>query len=168
MSTFDSPLISRTFLRSHWSDEYEAFKGSVDESDLFERLTRWAQRTDLKETSAESALLEEFFGKTWGYRQSGQVEAGSTFSLYPKFSVPGAGQNGGTGEADAALGRFEALGGKGIPQIVCEFKDIKSHLDAPQKRKGNRRSPVRQGLDYLVHAQSYSQIWCLGDFHAAA
>lgn len=153
MSTFDSPLISKAFLRSHWSDEYEAFKDSPEEADLFERLSLWAKRTELKETSAESALFEEFFGNVWGYRQSGQVEAGKTFSLYPKFPVPGAGQKGGTGEADAALGRFEAMDGQGVPQIVCEFKDIKSRLDAPQKRKGNRRSPVRQGLDYLVHAQ---------------
>ena len=153
MSTFDSPLISKQFLRSHWSDEYEAFKGSPEEAELRKRLTQWAQRADLKETSAESALLEEFFGKTWGYRQSGQTDAGETFTLYPKFPVAGAGQKGGTGEADAALGRFEAPSGAGIPQIVCEFKDIKSRLDAPQNRKGNRRSPVRQGLDYLVHAQ---------------
>lgn len=153
MSTFDSPLISKQFLRSHWSDEYEAFKGSPEEAELFKRLSQWAQRADLKETSAESALLEEFFGKTWGYRQSGQTDAGETFTLYPKFPVAGAGQKGGTGEADAALGRFEAKSGAGVPQIVCEFKDINSRLDAPQNRKGNRRSPVRQGLDYLVHAQ---------------
>ena len=153
MSTFDSPLISKAFLRSHWSDEYEAFKGSLEESELLERLERWAQRTDLKETSAESALLEEFFGRTWGYKQSGQVDGGKTFDLYPKFPVKGAGAKGGVGEADAALGRFEAPDGSGVPQVVCEFKDIKSRLDAPQKRKGNTRSPVRQGLDYLHHAQ---------------
>ena len=33
--------------------------------------------------------------------------------------------------------------------MLVEFKDIKSALDAPQKRKGNARSPVKQGLDYL-------------------
>ena len=153
MNAFDSPLISRQFLRSQWSDEYEDFKGSAEEAELHKRLSLWAQRADLKETSAESALLEEFFGKTWGYRQSGQVEASSAFSLYPKFPIHGAGQKGGTGEADAALGSFGAIDGDGIPQVICEFKDIKSKLDAPQKRKGNRRSPVRQGLDYLVHAQ---------------
>lgn len=153
MSTFDSPLISRQFLRSHWSDDFEAFRDSPEEAELLERLTRWSARTDLKETSAESALLEEFFGKTWGYKQSGQVDGGETFDLYPKFPVKGAGAKGGQGEADAALGRFEALDGGGVPQVVCEFKDIKSRLDAPQKRKGNTRSPVRQGLDYLHHAQ---------------
>lgn len=140
-------------MKSQWGDEYEAFKGSEEEKVLFNRLNAWANRTDLKETSAESALLEEFFGKTWGYRQSGQVDVGASFSLYPKFPIPGAGQKGGTGEADAAMGRFSAEDAKGVPQIVCEFKDIKSRLDAPQKRKGNRRSPVRQGLDYLFHAQ---------------
>jgi hypothetical protein len=37
--------------------------------------------------------------------------------------------------------------------VLCEFKDIKSALDAPQKRKGNSRSPVQQGLDYLSAAR---------------
>lgn len=153
VTQFDSPLIATQFLRSHWADDYEAFKNSPEEKALFDRLTRWSQRTDLKETSAESALLEEFFRQIWGYTQAGQVEGNATFTLYPKFSIPGAGQRGGAGEADAAMGRFDPQDGSGVPQVVCEFKDIKSRLDAPQKRKGNRRSPVRQGLDYLVYAQ---------------
>ncbi|MGI8570673.1 MAG: hypothetical protein ACR2KT_17310 [Methylocella sp.] len=36
---------------------------------------------------------------------------------------------------------------------MCEFKDIRSDLDALQKRKGNNRSPVRQCLDYLTYAR---------------
>src|SRR5690606_23611237 len=32
----------------------------------------------------------------------------------------------------------------------CEFKDVRSALDAPQKRKDNTRSPVRQCQDYLI------------------
>jgi len=40
-----------------------------------------------------------------------------------------------------------------VPQIVCEFKDVKSGLDAPQNRKGNTRSPVYQARDYLWNAR---------------
>jgi hypothetical protein len=61
----------------------------------------------------------------------------------------GAGQSGGTGFADLALGHF---GGDGVPQVLCEFKDIRSGLDARQARKGNTRSPVEQCFDYLQSA----------------
>src|SRR5205814_4768098 len=106
------------------------------------------------ETSAEAAFIAEFFCDTWGYAQTGQVgaEAG-TFTLWPKFSIAGAGAKGGAGEADLAIGFFHKHHHKGIPQVICEFKDIRSNLDAPQKRKGNNRSPVRQCLDYLSNAR---------------
>jgi hypothetical protein len=42
---------------------------------------------------------------------------------------------------------------KPIPQVLCEFKDIHSDRDMPQKRKGNNRSSVRQCLDYLSYAR---------------
>lgn len=50
------------------------------------------------------------------------------------------------------MGHFGASGLR-IPQVVCEFKDIKSALDAPQNRKGNNRSPVMQARDYLWNAR---------------
>lgn len=53
------------------------------------------------------------------------------------------------GEADAALGFFTPDEPDPIPQVLVEFKDITSALDAPQRRKNNSRSPVKQGLDYL-------------------
>ena len=40
-----------------------------------------------------------------------------------------------------------------IPQVVCEFKDIRSALDKPQNRKGNARSPVYQARDYSWNAR---------------
>ena len=40
-----------------------------------------------------------------------------------------------------------------IPQVLCEFKDIRSRLDAKQNRKGNTRSPVDQCLNYLRGAR---------------
>ncbi|MEX2642151.1 MAG: DNA methyltransferase [Acetobacterales bacterium] len=40
-----------------------------------------------------------------------------------------------------------------LPQVLCEFKDITSALDAPQRRKRDNRSPVQQGLSYLSAAR---------------
>ncbi|MCR9219072.1 MAG: BREX-1 system adenine-specific DNA-methyltransferase PglX [Alphaproteobacteria bacterium] len=146
-------FLGRQFLRSHWALDFEAFKDSDQEHALLARLQRWAGRTDLGESSSEAAFLEEFFRDTWGYVQSGQEGGEGRFTLYPQFPVPGASARGRQGAADAALGQFGAEGGSDVPQVLCEFKDIKSRLDAPQRRKGDNRSPVKQGLDYLSAAR---------------
>jgi hypothetical protein len=154
MSDLYSSFISKAFLSSVWGLEYEAFKDSPEESALADRLQRWSARKDLRETSAEAAFIHEFFHDTWGYRQTGQ--AGSekgVFTLWPKFAIAGAGERGGTGEADLAIGFFPKATTNAVPQILCEFKDIRSDLDATQRRKGNNRSPVRQCLDYLSYAR---------------
>jgi hypothetical protein len=153
MSDMQNAFISKSFLRSVWAHEYETYKDSCEETELFERLKRWAARGTQKETTAQSALLQEFFGATWGYVQAGQAGSEQNYSLYPAFPVSGAGERGGTGEADAALGHFTPDEASPIPQVLVEFKDIKSALDAPQKRKSNTRSPVKQGLDYLYAAR---------------
>jgi hypothetical protein len=149
-----SSFISRAFLRSVWELEYVAFQGSPEEAALEERLRRWSVRKDHTEASSEAAFIEEFFRDTWGYEQAGQTgaEAG-TFTLWPQFPVPGAGAKGGVGSADLAIGVFRDGPGTGIPQVLCEFKDVRSNLDSPQRRKGNNRSPVRQCLDYLSSAR---------------
>ena len=144
-------FLTPTFLRSVWSADYEAFKGSAAEAKLHATLRRWAARTDLGETGAEPAFIEEFFRGIWHYAQPGQEGAGEGYTLHPQFNVSGAGAGGGTGRADAALGYFDGKGG--IPQVLCEYKSIKSALDADQKRKNNTRSPVRQALDYLSQAR---------------
>jgi hypothetical protein len=146
-------FISKAFLRSVWALEFEAFKGSDEEVALDARLQRWSLRKDLRETSAEAAFIQEFFHDTWGYEQTGQAsaEAGS-FTLWPKFAIEGAGAKGGSGEADLAIGNFRKDDNP-VPQVLCEFKDVRSDLDTPQKRKGNNRSPVRQCLDYLTYAR---------------
>ncbi|MGH7054171.1 MAG: Eco57I restriction-modification methylase domain-containing protein, partial [Stellaceae bacterium] len=154
MADLYSSFISKTFLRSVWKLEYEAFRGSEEEAALTNRLRRWTSRKDLREISAEPAFIEEFFHDTWGYVQAGQAGSeGGTFTLWPKFAVPEAGERGGTGAADLAIGVFRKEAGSAVPQALCEFKDIRSDLDAPQRRKGNNRSPVRQCLDYLGHAR---------------
>ena len=149
MSELQNSFIAKSFLRSVWAHEFETFKDSTEETELFERLNRWAARDKHKETTAQAALLEEFFRATWGYVQAGQEGGETGYTLFPAFPVAGAGQRGGMGEADAALGFFTPDDTAPIPQVLVEFKDIKSALDAPQKRKGNSRSPVKQGLDYL-------------------
>lgn len=154
MAELFNSFISKAFLRSVWALEFEAFKDSEEEAALSERLQRWSKRKDLRETSAEAAFIQEFFHDTWGYEQSGQAgaEPGS-FTLWPKFPIPGAGEKGGIGAADLAIGYFQKDEKKSVPQVLCEFKDIRSDLDAPQKRKGSNRSPIRQCLDYLSNAR---------------
>ena len=153
MTELFSSFVSKTFLRSVWDLEFTAFKDTAEETALLQRLMRWTARKDLRETSAEAAFIEEFFRETWGYAQTGQSgsEAGS-FTLWPKMPIAGSGATGGVGAADLAIGHFHKDDASSVPQVLCEFKDIRSGLDAPQKRKGNNRSPVRQCLDYLKHA----------------
>jgi len=154
MADLFNSFISKSFLRSVWELEYTAFKESEEEAILDDCLRRWSSRKDLRETSAEAAFIEEFFRDTWGYAQTGQLGAeDGAFTLWPKFPIPGAGEKGGTGAADLAIGFFRNDVRSPVPQVLCEFKDIRSDLDAPQKRKGNNRSPVRQCLDYLSYAR---------------
>jgi len=143
-------FVSRAFLRSALGTEYMAWSDEQD-AVLRARLLNWAGRKRLKETSAEGAFLQAFFVETWGYEDAGRVE-GAAFSLYPKLRIDGAGAGGGVGEADAALGWF-GTDPHPVPQVLCEFKDIKSALDAPQARKGNTRSPVKQCQDYIRGAR---------------
>ena len=146
-------FLSRAYLRSQWNLDYVAFQDSTEETALYERLERWSRRTDLGERSAEPAFLEEFFRQTWGYAGTGQAGGESIFSLYPEFPVRGAGAGGGIGAADAALGHFDEERQPYVPQVLCEFKNIRTDLDARQSRKGSTRSPVRQALDYLSGAR---------------
>lgn len=146
-----NPFVSKTFLRSVLDHDYQRFRGSADEADLLARLTRWAARPDLGERSAEPAFMEEFFRQTWGYVQGGQAGADQAFTMFPQFAVRGGAAGGGVGSADAALGYFPPGRQKHIPQVLCEFKDIRNKgLDAPQRRKNDNRSPVQQGLGYLA------------------
>src|ERR1700730_15048524 len=66
MSDLHAAFISKSFLRSHWDLEYRARHDSENEKALDDRLALWAERTDLKETSAESAFIDVFFRETWG------------------------------------------------------------------------------------------------------
>lgn len=140
------PLLEDAYLRTQWHEEFEAFEAGPESSALLTRLQAWANRDLLTERASETAFIQRFFIETWGYTlQGGETTA---YDCRPQFEVSGAGQGGGTGFADLALGRFGDRGA-GIPQVLCEFKDIRSGLEARQRRKGNHRSPVEQCFDYL-------------------
>lgn len=144
------PLLERDFLKAELTYEFIDYKASGEDARLRERLEAWTKRELKRETQAEGSFIQRFFVETWGYRDDGTGT--DTFHLHPKFPIAGAGQTGNRGEADLAVGNFTTAKQQ-IPQVVCEFKDIKSALDAPQSRKGNNRSPVMQARDYLWNAR---------------
>ncbi len=146
------PLVDDAFLASHCHREFEAFCDSPEEQALLDRLRAWNAREVLKETSSEAAFIQRFFVETWGYVDQGS-DGGGAYTCRPQFEVERAGQTGGQGAADLALGHF-GPGGDGVPQVLCEFKGINSGLDARQNRKGNTRSPVDQAFDYLQEAHA--------------
>lgn len=144
------PLFDRAFLRAELGYDYDDYCARGEDETLLKRLRDWSARELKRETQAEGSFVQRFFVETWGYSDDGKGE--EHFQLFPKFPIAGAGQTGNRGEADLAVGYF--TGDKDqIPQVVCEFKDIKSDLDAPQNRKGNNRSPVMQARDYLWNAR---------------
>lgn len=143
------PLFEDSFLRAQWSADFEAFESSPASAALLTRLRAWAGRDQLNERASETAFIQRFFVETWDYQLQGNENP--AYSCRPQFEVAAAGQSGGTGFADLALGHFGA-GGDGIPQVLCEFKDIRSGLEARQLRKNNHRSPVEQCFDYLHSA----------------
>jgi len=144
------PLLERDFLRAEFHYEFEDYKSSSEDEMLLKRLEHWRDRYLKKETQAEANFVRTFFEETWGYHRDGG--GGERFHLYQQFPIANSGQTGGQGKADLALGNFEGETGQ-VPQVVCEFKDIRSNLDAPQNRKGNSRSPVMQARDYLWNAR---------------
>ena len=154
MTPSHNSFLNPTFLRSVWADDYVAFKATPAETALLERLQNWAERPDVGETSAEAAFIETFFRDTWGYVGPGQGAAGDSHTMVQQFTIPSAGAGGGAGRADLALGYLTGAGD--VPQALCEFKGTRrgrATLDTEQSRKGSRRSPVDQCLDYLGGAR---------------
>ena len=150
MSDRFKPLLDRDFLKAELHYEYRDYLSADADERLKERLRNWERRELKRETQAEASFVQRFFVETWGYNESGT--GAEFFQLWPKFPITGAGQTGSRGEADLAVGLF-GNGRPEIPQVVCEFKDIRSGLDKPQNRKGNTRSPVYQARDYLWNAR---------------
>ena len=143
-------FVTRAFLRSELELEYRAYASELD-AELLARLRSWDERMRLSEVQAEGAFVQAFFTEMWGYGQSGQVERDRQTAI-PKYRIAGEGAGGGAGEADLALGWFRGRL-DATPQVLCEFKDIRSNLDAKQNRKGSTRSPVEQCLNYVRGAR---------------
>ena len=143
-------FVTRAFLQSEFALDYRAYTDEAD-AKLLSRLREWHGRAALSETQAEGAFTQTFFEETWGYGQSGRVPPEQQ-TIIAKLPIPGEGAGGGAGEADLALGWFRGRK-DAIPQVLCEFKDIRSKLDAKQNRKGSTRSPVEQCLNYVRGAR---------------
>ena len=148
------PLFNSVYLRSVWANDYEKFKNSLEAQNLLARLKNWATKDWQKETASESAFIDVFFKQTWGYFASGEKDKEEGFTLQQQYPVKDAGQKGGTGEADTALGYFGQKNMEEIPQVLGEFKDDRSGLDKPQLNRPNNRSPVDQCLDYLRESRT--------------
>jgi Eco57I restriction-modification methylase len=140
-------FIGRPFLQATLHYEFEDYQTAGKDADVLATLKKWHGRAKLSETQAETAFIQAFFVELWGYSLSGHGKT-DDHTIWPKFDVPGAGAKGGAGKADVALGWF--LGkSNDVPQVLCEFKDIKSDLDAKQNRKGFNLTPVEQCLNYV-------------------
>lgn len=154
MAPTHQPLFADAFLSAQWCAEWADFRGSATEAALIRRLEDWAAKKPQKESAAESAFLSLFFKETWGYRAAGEGAKGEGYTCEPQYAIKRAGQGGGTGIADLALGYFEHPKIAPTPQVLCEFKGIHAGLDKPQRRKGNDCSPVKQCADYIKEAGS--------------
>ncbi|MBU0656439.1 MAG: Eco57I restriction-modification methylase domain-containing protein [Gammaproteobacteria bacterium] len=148
-----TPLFSTAFLMSCWAQEYAVYCAGNTDAQLLQSLKHWAEKNFQKETVSEGGFIQTFFVNLWGYARSGEQEKAEGYTLEQQFAIDKAGQNGGVGKADAAMGWFGASELPATPQVLCEFKDIRSGLDAKQNRKGNDRSPVKQCADYLHFAK---------------
>ena len=97
-------------------------------------------------------LHPDLFCRHVGLRRNGSGTAPNSTRLSPSCPLPA--------RAPAAVrakpiwhsAGFEATGTP-IPQVLCEYKDIRSKLDAKQNRKGSTRSPVEQCLNYVRGAR---------------
>ena len=147
MSNLYLPLFSSSFLEAHWKADFRDYKQR--DGKVLERLRNWDARQRGSERADEAAFINVFFRDIWEYRLKGEADAAEGFECTQQYRVPGAGTGGGTGSADLALGCFGRPDLPPIPQVLCEFKDIKSGLDEPQRRKGDSRSPVKQCADYI-------------------
>lgn len=144
-------FVTRAFLRAELDLDYRAYVGEGQDAVLLARLQEWDRRLKMSETQAEGAFTQTFFVDTWGYGEAGRVSS-DQHTIIPKLRVFGEGAGGGSGEADLALGWFRGRP-DATPQVLCEFKDIRSKLDAKQNRKGSNRSPVEQCLNYVRGAR---------------
>ena len=126
-------FVTRAFLRAEFDLDFRAYTAESD-AELLQKLRDWDRRPRLSETQTEGAFTQTFFVEIWGYGDAGRVPP-EQHTIIAKLPVPGEGAGGGAGEADLALGWFRGRK-DAIPQVLCEFKDIRSRLDAKQTERG--------------------------------
>ena len=157
-----APLFNIGYLKSIWANDYEKFKNSSLEEELHTQLQNWAAKDWQKETAAEGTFINIFFKNIWGYFGSGENSKEQGFTIQQQYPVKGAGQKGGVGEADIALGYFGQKDFIDIPQVLGEFKDDRSGLDKPQVNRPNDRSPVDQcWIIFANHERDSYHQYCL-------
>lgn len=144
-------FVTRAFLLSALALEFRAYCETPSDAALLAQLREWDKRLRLSEKQAETAFIQTFFVETWGYGETGRVDV-DNHTLIPKLRIAGEGAGGGSGEVDLAAGWFKGRV-DATPQVLCEFKDIRSALDAKQNRKGSNRTPVEQCLAYVRGAR---------------
>lgn len=147
------PLLTSAYLRSLWSSDFAQWRASGASTKLLAHLRAWAAKEWQAESVSEGAFVDVFFKTIWEYTASGHSTHGGGFTLQSQYPVKNAGQGGGTGKADLALGYFGLLSEEPVPQVLAEFKDDRSGLDKMQFR-ANTRSPVDQCFDYLREARA--------------
>lgn len=144
-------FISRSFLQSTLDFEFRSYLEDGRDALVLAKLKGWSERVKQSETQAEGAFAQTFFEELWGYGQTGRT-AKDDHTINAKFTIANAGASGGKGIADLALGWFRGRE-DAVPQVLCEFKDIKSNLDSKQNRKGANFTPVEQCLNYVRGAR---------------
>jgi hypothetical protein len=138
-------FVGRAFLQSELNIEFKVYAASGHDETLLARLRDWDRRASTQtERQLEAPFIQAFFVDTWGYAPTG---AGVDHSLISQLAVPG------EGTADLGLGWFGSGAAAADAQVVGEFKDIRSKLDAKQNRKGKNLTPVEQCLGYLRGAR---------------
>ena len=141
-------FITRSFLRSVWASEFEAYVARGEDASCLDALRNWSSRIARGEVADGGALIATLFTHLWGYRDVG-TQAEPVHSIYPQFPVAGAGPRGRGGAVDAALGWWDLDGVPSAMQVACEFKPLDTDLDAPQRGRPDNRTPVEQALNYL-------------------
>jgi hypothetical protein len=149
-------FLSRTYLQAILGFEFREYLAQGKDAFVLSKLQQWNGRDKKQtETQAENAFVQVFFVELWDNGLSGAGHE-DNHTVAPKYVIQGGSGSGNKGAADLALGWFRG-DAKAVPQVICEFKDIRSKLDAKQNRKGANLSPIEQCLTYLRAARK--NIW---------
>jgi hypothetical protein len=148
-------FLSRPYLQSMLDFEFRDYLDKGQDEVVLSKLKLWNARDKKQtETQAENAFVQVFFVELWGNGLSGAGHE-DNHTLAPRYAIEGGSGSGNKGAADLALGWFRG-DAKAVPQVICEFKDIRSKLEAKQNRKGANLSPVEQCLTYVKAARRHT------------